>query len=405
MKRSALLPAGGLALLPDYAEAHYNLGNALKDQGNLDEAVACFGRALRLKPDYAEAHSNLGVALKDQGNLDEAVACFGRALHLKPDYAQAHYNLGIALKRSGETGRSRCLLPQGAAPEAGVCPGTLQSGHRAQGSGETGRSCRLLQHGTGAETGLCRGTQQPGHCGKRPGKSGPSGWPLPTGARSEAGPRRSAQQPWQCAQGSGEAGRSGCLLPAGAHAKAGLCRGCYSNLGVACCLSDQGNLDEAVACYRRALALKPDFADAHWNQSLWTLLTGDFENGWPEYEWRWQTKTATVPAAQFLAATLGRAGAGREKHPSLCRAGARGYHPVCPLRTPWSKSAAATSWWNANHLYWRFWPTAPASIGCSPRVIPCPLSRYRRRYSACLASWARPWKASPTKSPTYALTR
>jgi predicted O-linked N-acetylglucosamine transferase (SPINDLY family) len=31
----------------------------LKDQGNLDEAVACHRRALELKPDYAEAHSNL----------------------------------------------------------------------------------------------------------------------------------------------------------------------------------------------------------------------------------------------------------------------------------------------------------------------------------------------------------
>ena len=31
----------------------------LKDQGKLDEAVACYRRALELKPDYAEAHSNL----------------------------------------------------------------------------------------------------------------------------------------------------------------------------------------------------------------------------------------------------------------------------------------------------------------------------------------------------------
>ena len=52
---------------------------ALKDQGKLDEAVACYRRALELKPDYAEAHSNLGNALKDQGKLDEAVACYRRA--------------------------------------------------------------------------------------------------------------------------------------------------------------------------------------------------------------------------------------------------------------------------------------------------------------------------------------
>ena len=70
---------------PDYAEAHNNLGNALQDQGNLDEAVACYRRALELKPDYAEAHSNLGIALQDQGRLDEAIACYRRAMELKPD--------------------------------------------------------------------------------------------------------------------------------------------------------------------------------------------------------------------------------------------------------------------------------------------------------------------------------
>ena len=57
------------------------------DQGKLDEAIACYRRALELKPDYAEAHYNLGNALKDQGKPDEAVACYRRALELKPDYA------------------------------------------------------------------------------------------------------------------------------------------------------------------------------------------------------------------------------------------------------------------------------------------------------------------------------
>ena len=40
----------------------------------------------------------------------------------------------------------------------------------------------------------------------------------------------------------------------------------HSNLGNA--LQDQGKLDEAVACYRRALELKPDFAEAHSNLLL-----------------------------------------------------------------------------------------------------------------------------------------
>jgi predicted O-linked N-acetylglucosamine transferase (SPINDLY family) len=85
-------------LLPNDAEAHSNLGNALNELGQFEDAVASFRRALALKPDYAEAHSNLGNALKDLGQFDAAVASYGRALKLKPDLPEVHYNLGNALQ-------------------------------------------------------------------------------------------------------------------------------------------------------------------------------------------------------------------------------------------------------------------------------------------------------------------
>lgn len=88
-------------LMPDDAEAHYNLGNALKSLGRLDDAVASYHRVIKFKPDLAQAHNNLGNALKDLGQPEEAVACYHRALRFKPHYAEAHYNLGNALKDLG----------------------------------------------------------------------------------------------------------------------------------------------------------------------------------------------------------------------------------------------------------------------------------------------------------------
>src|SRR5262249_49093070 len=49
--------------------------------------------------------------------------------------------------------------------------------------------------------------------------------------------------------------------------------------------------DEAEALFEKALALKPDYVDAHWNRSLLWLLRGDLARGWPEYEWRWRMRT------------------------------------------------------------------------------------------------------------------
>ena len=73
-----------LALKPDYAEGHYNFGNALASQGKLDAAVGEFRRALELKPDYVDAWNNLGNALKELEQLDAAISSWRRALELRP---------------------------------------------------------------------------------------------------------------------------------------------------------------------------------------------------------------------------------------------------------------------------------------------------------------------------------
>ena len=87
-----------IALKPDLAEAHSNLGNTLQELGRLDEAVDSLSQAITLKPDLAEAHNNLGVTLQKLGRLDEAVASYLEATALKTDYVEAYVNLGIAIK-------------------------------------------------------------------------------------------------------------------------------------------------------------------------------------------------------------------------------------------------------------------------------------------------------------------
>lgn len=91
-----------LEIKPDHAEAHCNLGNALQTLGQLEEATACYRRALEIKPKLVEAHYNLGTTLIALGEFDNAVACFRRALKIKPDSTEALSNLGIALKALGQ---------------------------------------------------------------------------------------------------------------------------------------------------------------------------------------------------------------------------------------------------------------------------------------------------------------
>ncbi|MBS0311506.1 MAG: tetratricopeptide repeat protein, partial [Proteobacteria bacterium] len=87
-----------IALQPNHANAHYNLGNALKEQGRMDEAIASYRKAVALTPNYAQLHSNLGDALQTQGRLDEAIASYRKALRLDSNLVEVHYNLGDALR-------------------------------------------------------------------------------------------------------------------------------------------------------------------------------------------------------------------------------------------------------------------------------------------------------------------
>jgi tetratricopeptide (TPR) repeat protein len=91
-----------LQINPAYAKAYNNLGTALAAQGKTEEAIKHFGIALSINPGNAEAHSNIGVALATQGKIEKAIAHFKAALNLKPDHAKVHSNLGAAFVRKGQ---------------------------------------------------------------------------------------------------------------------------------------------------------------------------------------------------------------------------------------------------------------------------------------------------------------
>jgi tetratricopeptide (TPR) repeat protein len=91
-----------VALRPNYAEAHYNLGRALAEKGEVDDAIAHYERALAINPADAEAHNNLGATLFINGRVDDAITHYQKALATRPDYADASCNLANALLSKGD---------------------------------------------------------------------------------------------------------------------------------------------------------------------------------------------------------------------------------------------------------------------------------------------------------------
>jgi tetratricopeptide (TPR) repeat protein len=92
---------GALRLKHDFPQAHVNLGNTLNNLGRHQEAAAACREALRLDPDYAKAHTSLGVSLNNLGRHQEAAAACRASIRLEPNRPAAYTNLGDSLDSQG----------------------------------------------------------------------------------------------------------------------------------------------------------------------------------------------------------------------------------------------------------------------------------------------------------------
>lgn len=251
-----------LTLAPNNAGTLFNQGNALKDLGRYEEAVASYDETLALQPDHAQALCNRGIALHEIKRLEEALASLDGALALRPDIPEAHSNRGNVLKdlkRYDEAlecyDHALALRPH--YPEALSNRGiTLNALERYEDALETYDRALALNPDYPEALSHRAGTL---HMLKRPDEA------LATYANAIM------------------------LRPDYADA--------YSNRGAT--LYDLKRLDEALTDFDHALALRPDLPEVHWNQATARLITGDFERGFAEYEWRWQREAMIVAKRDF----------------------------------------------------------------------------------------------------------
>lgn len=131
-----------LELQPGMQHASVNLARILvktatqsfKD-GDAATAQKGFARALRLQPTFQDAHIGLGMALKELGRHEEAIECWKAALAINARSATAHNNLGAMyrlLKRPEEAVRhlrmAVSLMPEDSMAAANLAHALLEQG-------------------------------------------------------------------------------------------------------------------------------------------------------------------------------------------------------------------------------------------------------------------------------------
>ncbi len=98
-----------MELDPTYGDAYHNLGSSLAEQGQWEEAIAAYKKALA-QPVYASPEStynNLGYAYWALDRRPEAEEAFRAALQLEPKLVPSHFWLGVLLQKEGRGDEAR----------------------------------------------------------------------------------------------------------------------------------------------------------------------------------------------------------------------------------------------------------------------------------------------------------
>jgi tetratricopeptide (TPR) repeat protein len=215
-----------LELRPNYAPALVELANTLRNAGRPAEAVAAYRRALELQPAVAEVHNNLGNVLLQLHQIDAAAASYRRALEINPDFAAAHSNLGNALRSLGRAAEALVSYRRALEIKPGFADAHNNLGNALLQLRQVDEAVKSYRRALEIKPDFADAHSNLGN------------------ALRDLGRLHEALASYRRALG---------IRPELAEA--------HNNLGNV--LLDLILLDEAAACYQRALALKPDYANAH----------------------------------------------------------------------------------------------------------------------------------------------
>ncbi|HZM44614.1 MAG TPA: tetratricopeptide repeat protein [Burkholderiales bacterium] len=308
-----------VAAYPEYAEAHYQAGLALRELGRFEEAVARFQRAIDARHDFVDAIVHQGIAFLElrryeeaedsfklalahdagsgetwlhlamacwnQGREGDAIAHFRRAVDLDPGLGEGHIHLAGLLHAQGrfdeaiESYRLAHVSRPGM-PELHVNAGIalLKLGRVDEAAAEFERALALRADFPEASFNLGNARREQDRkdeaiaCYERAIGSKPDYSDAYVNLGSVLKDRADIDRALECYE------RARSLAPDSVEA--------HHNMGVM--LNYLGRPHEAIPCYEQAQKARPGHPESQLNLAIARLQTGDFERGWRDYECRFR---------------------------------------------------------------------------------------------------------------------
>ena len=89
-----------IEIKPNFSEAYNNLGTLYKQMGSLDTSINYFRKAIKFNSSFTQAYSNLAglLYLKGKSNYEEAILNCEKAIKNSPNYYPAYNTMGLIYK-------------------------------------------------------------------------------------------------------------------------------------------------------------------------------------------------------------------------------------------------------------------------------------------------------------------
>lgn len=230
---------------------HKDLGLACRAAGRIKKALEHFHAAVTLDASDAESFFHLGATLPKPQYLPEALSCFQAAARLRPGCAEFQFNLGRAFQDSGRMAEAVTSYQAALRAKPGFRPALLNLAMALKEEGQLSAAAMVCTES------LIHQTQDPA-------------------AQNTIGLILKARGDLDGAMGYFQKA----IQISADYADARL------NLSVT--LREMGRINESFDAAREILRLDPRNPEAHWNLAFLLLLTGQYSEGWREYEWRWK---------------------------------------------------------------------------------------------------------------------
>lgn len=243
---------------PSNFDSHFCLGNLLFNKGNFDLALEIYQKAASLNPNNSAVHHNIGLCLKKQEEIDCAIEHFKEAVRLKPDYIRAYMHWGILEVKRGKLGQALEIFNKALSinPNDATIQREVGCIYRDQNKFDKAIEAFSIAH-----------TVEPNSISY---------------IMELANTLSMIDKHDQSLQ----------LYQRALELDPTLNSALY-NIGYI--LKRKGYTEQAIEVFNKVLERAPNEGQAHFSLSLCHLTLGNFEIGWPEYEWRWQSYEETKP--------------------------------------------------------------------------------------------------------------